>query len=273
MKTVRSISTGLMFLLASVYSAAAAGLASDWVEGFNNKSRLLAGRTADGKLVAGLQISMPSGWKTYWRAPGDAGGVPPEFDWTGSENLAEARVQYPAPHRMIDKSGSAIGYKENVIFPVQLTAKDPLKPIVLKLKASYGACKELCVPAEVELGIAVPPDAEVSADLTGVIATVPHVTPSGSDPLLSAWRVGNRDGKPILILDVTDPAGAGGDAFVDAAGGVYLPVPKKISETAGKASYEVNLTDGADMKDLSGKSIAVTLVGSKGQSETSITLP
>lgn len=262
-----------MFLLASVYPAQAAGLASDWAEGFNNKSRLLAGRTADGKRVAGLQISMPSGWKTYWRAPGEAGGIPPEFDWNGSENLAEARVQYPAPHRLIDKSGIAIGYKENVIFPVQLTAKDPTKPIALKLKASYGACKELCVPAEVELAVTVPPDAEVSSELAAVIATVPRGKPVDLDPVLSAWRVDNRDGKPILILDVTDPAGSGSDAFVDTFGGAYLPVPKKISETAGKASYEVNLTDGADMKEISGKPIAVTLVGSKGQSETSITLP
>ena len=82
-----------------------------------------------------------------------------------------------------------------------------------------------------------------------------------------------RDGKPFLVLDVIDPAGTGGDAFVDTAGGVYLPLPKKTSETAGKAVYEVNLTDGADIKELAGKPVAVTLTGTKGQSETSITLP
>jgi DsbC/DsbD-like thiol-disulfide interchange protein len=260
--------------------AGAEGLASPWVEGFNNKARLIAGRlpavtgeSGPGKLATGLQIEMPAGWKTYWRAPGEAGGVPPEFDWSGSENLAEAKVLYPAPHRLIDKSGAAIGYKEKVIFPVTLTAKDPAQPIILKLKASYGACKELCVPAEVELQINVPPSAASSDELNAVIATVPHSAPASTDPTVAASRVDMRDGKPFLVFDVIDPAGTGGDAFVDTAGGVYLPLPKKISETAGKAVYEVNLTDGADIKELKGKPITVTLTGTKGQSETSIKLP
>src|SRR5207247_8452494 len=61
-------------------------------------------------------IAIPGGWKTYWRSPGDAGGVPPEFDWQGSENLAAARVKYPAPHRLHDdKAGDAVGYKDGVI--------------------------------------------------------------------------------------------------------------------------------------------------------------
>ena len=74
------------------------------------------------------------------------------------------------------------------------------------------------------------------------------------------------------MLEVSDPAGAGGDAFIDEASGIYLPLPKKISEVAGKAVYEVDLTDGVDIKDLKGKMIAVTLTGGKGQSETAITL-
>lgn len=256
---------------------AADGLATPWIDGFNNKVRLLAGR-AGGKdqdtVYAGIDIAMPAGWKTYWRAPGEAGGVPPEFDWSGSENLAEARVLYPAPHRLIDKAGATIGYKDHVLFPVALTAKDPSQPIVLKLKAAYGVCKELCVPAEAELSISVPAKADASSDIAAVLPTVPHSTPvQGSDPAVSAWRVATRDGKPVLVVEVADPAGTGGDAFVDEKSGIYLPLPKKISEAAGKAVYEVDLTDGVDIKDLKDKPITVTLTGAKGQSETSITLP
>jgi DsbC/DsbD-like thiol-disulfide interchange protein len=257
--------------------AAADGLASPWIEGFNNKVRLVAGRAGGGDpdaIYAGIDIAMPAGWKTYWRAPGEAGGVPPEFDFSGSENLAEARVLYPAPHRMIDKAGATIGYKDHVLFPVALTAKDASKPIVLKLKAAYGVCKELCVPAEAELNIAVPPKADVSSDIAAVLPTVPRsTTVQGSDPALSAWRVETRGGKPVLVLEVGDPGGTGGDAFVDERTGIYLPMPKKISETAGKTVYDVDLTDGVDIKDLKGKPITVTLTGAKGQAETSITLP
>src|SRR5690349_13049323 len=34
-------------------------------------------------LPAGLEITLKSGWKTYWRSPGDA-GFPPEIKFDGS---------------------------------------------------------------------------------------------------------------------------------------------------------------------------------------------
>lgn len=257
--------------------AVAEGLAAPWTEGFNNKVRLVAGRASasdQDPAYAGIDIAMPAGWKTYWRAPGEAGGVPPEFDWSGSENLSEALVLYPAPHRLIDKAGATIGYKDHVLFPVLLTAKDPSQPIALKLKAAYGVCKELCVPAEVELTISVPPKSGVSSEIAAALPAVPHSAPvSGSDPALSAWRIDMRNNKPVLVLEVADPGGTGGDAFVDEKSGIYLPLPKKISETAGKTIYEVDLTDGVDIKDIKGKPVTVTLTGAKGQSEMAIALP
>ncbi len=34
---------------------------------------------ADGTRMAAVQLDLEPGWKTYWRAPGDA-GIPPSFD-------------------------------------------------------------------------------------------------------------------------------------------------------------------------------------------------
>ncbi|MDO7632002.1 MAG: hypothetical protein MUQ84_13845, partial [Loktanella sp.] len=34
-------------------------------------------QTKSGSVMAGLRIDMATGWKTYWRAPGDA-GIPPQ---------------------------------------------------------------------------------------------------------------------------------------------------------------------------------------------------
>jgi DsbC/DsbD-like thiol-disulfide interchange protein len=264
-------------------SAAADGLASPWVDGFNNKARLLAGKASlpgqKDSLFGALEIAMPPGWKTYWRAPGDAGGIPPEFDFSASENAAEVHVLYPVPHRLIDKNGTTVGYKDHAIFPVAVTAKDFSQPIVLKLKASYGVCKELCVPAEVELDLVIPPDAGPSNDIAAALPTVPRIAPiRGIDPVVSKWRVEMRGAKPVLMIESEDPAAiadgeTGSDAFVDAKSGTYLPVPKKISDANGRAVFEVDLTDGADIKDLTGKPISITLIGGKGQSETTITLP
>ena len=256
--------------------AVSAESTSPWVEGFNNKVRLLAGRAAFAgaeTVFAGVEISMPPGWKTYWRTPGEAGGVPPEFDWTGSENLAAARVLYPAPHRLIDKSGAAIGYKDGVLFPVVITAKDAAQPVKLKLKAAYGVCREICIPAEAELDISIAQDVSGSAGISQALASVPGSLPRPAmDPALTTWKVVESNAKPRLVLEVLDPGSEPGDAFVDAPDGTYLPLPKKISEAGGKAVYELDLTDGVDLKALKGKTLNVTLTGGKGQSETAITL-
>ncbi len=263
--------TALAFVFAGLAAQAGTPAAvSPWTDGFNNKARLVAGRAsaaAGGPIYAGLEIAMPAGWKTYWRSPGEAGGIPPEFDWSGSENLATVRVLYPVPHRLVDKGGATIGYKDHILFPVVVEAKDISKPVTLTLKAAYGVCKELCVPAEAELTLAIAPDVGPSAEIEDALKTVPGVPVAGRDPALTAWRIETADGKPKLILDVTDPGGDVGDAFADVPDGTYLPLPKMVSASSGRLIYEVDLTDGVDLKALKGKSITVTLAGSKGQSE------
>ena len=77
---------------------------SAWIASNNSKVRLVSGTvTIDGKpsMIAGVQLRMEPGWKTYWRNPGDS-GVPPSFDFKGSTNLKQAEVLYPAPHRFAD---------------------------------------------------------------------------------------------------------------------------------------------------------------------------
>jgi len=252
-------------------------VASDWLEGFNNKARLVAGRATRDRepgLYAGVDVAMPDGWKTYWRSPGDAGGVPPDFDWQGSDNLAAATVLYPAPHRLHDKAGDVVGYKNGgVLFPVLVKPKDPGKPVTLHGKVSYGVCKDICIPAEAELQLVIPPDVGTSDALTDVLAHVPGTQPRpGLDPSLAGWRLDQTSGKPKLVLNVATADLASADVFVEAPGGVYVPLPKRIKDDAGKAVFEVDLTDGVDIKDLKGKPLTVTTIDGKGQSETTITL-
>lgn len=275
------LTTGLAFALLSLNATTARSepavpVASDWVKGLDNKARLVAGQAVrDGQagLYAGVEVAMPEGWKTYWRSPGDAGGVPPDFDWQASENLASADVLYPAPHRLHDKAGDAVGYKGGVIFPVRLIPKDATKPVVLHGKVEYGLCKDICIPAEVNLKVLIPPDVGASSELTETLARVPQQRPrSGVDPRLAAWHLDQSTEKPTLVLNVETTSPDNADAFVVAADGTYIPLPKRVSNASGKALFEVDLSDGVDIKDLKGKPLTVTMVDGKGQSETTITL-
>lgn len=268
-----------MFASAGAGSTSAEVLASDWVEGFNNKARLLAGKAGGGPLgntprgYAGIEIAMASGFKTYWRNPGEAGGIPPEFDFSGSDNLQSATVLYPAPHRTKDKAGENIAYKDQVILPVAIVPQDKTKPVTLKVKAVYGVCKDICIPAEAELSAIIPAEPEDAPQLAQALATVPVMSPDPKkDPVLAGWRLETPEGKAKLVLDVSDPSGADGDAFLFSADGLYMPMTTKIS-TGAKTVFEAELTEGASLKELSGKNISVTLAGASGQSETIIQLP
>ena len=78
-------------------SARAASQASAWVELMNSRIRLVRGLgPAPGVFEIGVQIQLEPGWKTYWRMPGDA-GIPPEFDFSRSSNLARVDIAWPAP--------------------------------------------------------------------------------------------------------------------------------------------------------------------------------
>jgi DsbC/DsbD-like thiol-disulfide interchange protein len=272
------IRLALAFLLLSGSAAwsEAGPVASDWVRGMNNAVRLIAGHASrDGQagLYAGVDVSMPGGWKTYWRTPGDAGGVPPDFDWKASDNLASATVLYPAPYRIHDKAGDVVGYENAVLFPVLLTPIDPAKPITLNGKVQYGICKDICIPAEAELQLTIPPDIGSSPELTEILTRVPsvHVHP-GIDPSLAAWHLDQNTGKPKLVLDVASADPKSADAFVEGPGGIYVPLPKRRTDQFDSAVFEVDLTDGVNIKDLKGKPLTVTIVDAKGQSETTITL-
>lgn len=249
--------------------AAAAGVASQWAQGNNSRARLIAG---DG--VAAVELQMPEGWKTYWRNPGDAGGVPPSFDWSKSGNLAAAHVLYPAPKRFTDRSGDTVGYKGTVLFPVRLTPKDPTKPIDLRLTMDYGVCKEICIPGEAALSLAVAPEKGqgVPAEIAEALARVPAPESERrpGDPILKDVHSELSGAKPRLVLTAEFPGGADhADIFIEAPPGLYVPLPKKVADDGkGHATFEVNLSDGIEAKALKGQRLTATLISSKGQSET-----
>lgn len=251
-------------------------LVSAWAADHASRARLLGGHLARTEptlaLLAGLEITLDDGWKTYWRHPG-ASGVPPRFDWSKSDNLAGALVLYPAPQRYSEADGETIGYKKRVVFPIELTPKDPTRPITLRLELEYGACREVCIPVQAELLLKIPIEAspKVGDDaLTRALEKVPRPDATERDPKLDRVRVELASPKPQIVIDVSVPGGAkSADAFLEAPGGAWIPMTQRVPDRpAGKARFIVDLADGADLGDLKGKTIRLTLVSDSGQSES-----
>ncbi|TVQ52423.1 MAG: hypothetical protein EA355_15145 [Rhodobacteraceae bacterium] len=124
-----------------------------------SEARLLAGwAEPDGARVAGLAIDLAPGWKTYWRAPGEA-GLPPVFDWTGSENVAAVTVEWPAPIVFETFGLASIGYDASVVLPLVVVPENPAEPISLRLGFDYGVCEEICIPERADLALDIAVDA------------------------------------------------------------------------------------------------------------------
>jgi DsbC/DsbD-like thiol-disulfide interchange protein len=200
--------------------------ASPWSEDSRSAMRLIAGSNkAAAPLRAGVELKLQPGWKTYWRYPGDS-GVPPRFDFSGSDNLKSAKVLYPAPHLLTDESGNSLGYKDSVIFPVQVTPKLAGKPVTLQVKLDYAVCEKLCVPAQGSAALALATgDSAQDATLRTAEARVPQKV-SAAQAGLTVRRVNNA-AKPLVMVDLQAPAGAPVDIFVEGPTPEWaLPIPK-----------------------------------------------
>jgi DsbC/DsbD-like thiol-disulfide interchange protein len=269
-RTAASLASLLWTILIVCATAHATALESQWVDGHNSRARLIGGGG-----IAGVEIQLPEGWKTYWRYPGEAGGVAPAFDWSKSTNLESAQVLYPAPTRLSDPSGETIGYKGSVTFPVRLKPKDASKPIDLRVALDYGVCKDICIPAQAELALTVPADAQASEALMDAMARVPAPPDARreTDPLVTEVTTELTGDKPRIVLRAEVPAGDHVDAFVDAPDGLYVPLPKKTADDGkGGVTFEVDLSKDVDIAALKGKKLAATVVSDKGQSEVQFTL-
>lgn len=161
-------------LLASLLLTASAGLAAAQSVADVVRLDLLPGwRQADGTHMAGLRITLQPGWKTYWRSPGEA-GIPPNFDWSGSSNLAGARAHYPVPQVFHVNGMRTIGYKDSVVLPIALRPREGGDAIVLRGRVELGVCESICIPFEARIEATLPAGAESgAAEIRAALSNVP----------------------------------------------------------------------------------------------------
>jgi DsbC/DsbD-like thiol-disulfide interchange protein len=213
--------------------SAAAGDASRWDGDARSAIRLIAGSARPGDpapLRAGIEIRLQPGWHTYWRYPGDA-GVPPRFDFSGSQNVKTVDVRWPAPDRIPEATLTVVGYTTGpVILPLAVVPENRGKPVTLRLKLDYAVCEKLCVPVEgkAELVLAGGSSSE-NAALVAAEARVPKRVSLGEGSPLAVKSV-RREGAPArIVVDVAAPAGANVALFAEGPAPDWaLPVPSPI---------------------------------------------
>jgi DsbC/DsbD-like thiol-disulfide interchange protein len=137
-------------------------------------ARLLPGWTdAGGNRVSALELVLEPGWKTYWRSPGDS-GLPPSFDWSGSVNLDQITMHWPAPDAINSGGSRELGYHDHLVLPFTASPKLAGKPIDLHGQIDLGLCDNICVPASLDLSA--PPAGQVTdSRINAALAEAPRM--------------------------------------------------------------------------------------------------
>lgn len=144
--------------------------AADPLEGAFDIDVLPGWRAQDGMHVAAVQVTLGQGWKTYWRAPGDA-GIPPQFDWRASDNLSGVEIVWPTPKALSQSGEQTIGYTDRLILPLRVAPTRPGETVQLRGEMEIGVCRDVCLPVTVDLEQLLPatqtrPDPRIAAALT-----------------------------------------------------------------------------------------------------------
>lgn len=256
-----------LVLLLGAAGAGRADDASSWDADQRSALRLIAGSSESGMPVlrAGIAMRVDPGWKTYWRYAGDS-GLPPTFDFTGSENVKSVTVLWPVPRRFADGAGGhSIGYTGEVVFPLRVTAQDARQPVTLRLKAEYGVCEKICIPAsgKAQLHLTGGPSSEDAA-VTAAELRVPKPAALGEPGPLSvrALRRETIASRQRVIIDVTAPNGAEVDLFAEGPAPQWaLPLPEPVeSGPDGTRRFAFDVDGVPPGSSVAGAQIKLTLV-------------
>lgn len=238
----------LLVLAAPVARAEAPPRAADMVA-----AEMLPGwRQAGGTHMAGLRLRLAERWKTYWRSPGEA-GIPPLFDFTGSENLAGVEVLWPRPRVFTLNGLRTIGYAREVVLPLRVRPADPGRDVVLRGTVDMGVCRDICLPVTLTLAAALPaaattPDPAIAAAVqampaggkaAGLGALACRVDPiSDGLQLTAAIDLPAQGGTEMVVVETDDPAIWISEATTTRAGGRLTAVADLVSPSGAPVGLD-----------------------------------
>ncbi len=198
-------------IAAAVLSALVSTTVAAPVKTAHVEAELVAAATAivpGEPITVALRLAMEKGWHTYWRNPGDS-GLPTTLEWKLPAGIEAGPIEWPAPHALPAGPLVNYGYDGVVLLPVELATARALAPggsHVLRARADWLVCREICIPEGADLELTLPvataatPDSRWGADIAATRAALPRP--------LAGWQV-SADGKgPTIEMKLLPPAGA-----------------------------------------------------------------
>lgn len=192
--------------------------------------------------MAALELRLAPGWKTYWRSPGDA-GIPPQFDWSASSNVAKIALHWPTPSVFETNGMQTLGYYDKLVLPIEVTAIDPQKPVTLALEMELGICKDICLPAFFSVTEALQPQEASAKAIRQALKSGPKTAKSAGlskvtcqiEPISDGLRLVTRMDLPsqgaheIVAIEPADPRIWVSDTITRRQGGVLETMAEMVA--------------------------------------------
>ena len=198
-------------LVAAAALALAPGVFAASVKTEHVEAELVSATTAvipGEPIVVALRLSMERGWHTYWRNPGDS-GLPTTLAWKLPAGIEAGPIEWPAPHLLPVGPLVNYGYEGEVLHLVELKPQRTLTPgetMVLRARADWLVCKEVCIPEGADLELTLPidktslPDPRWGAPIAAARAALPRP--------LAGWQASAEGKGRTIEVKLVPAAGA-----------------------------------------------------------------
>lgn len=211
-------------------------------------------RTEAGTHMAGLRIRLAPGWKTYWRSPGDA-GIPPSFDWSGSDNLGAMTVHWPAPEVFDPQQMRILAYRGDVVLPIEFSVPDGANPAQLRGQIMIGICEHICMPMALEVQATLPSGGARDPKIVAALLNRTKPGPGAMGCELAPVKGG-------IGVSLRVPAQPGDHAAIEAGRGIWVSQP-----TVQRQGQELVVQATADATMLARGDVRLTLISGGGAVE------
>jgi DsbC/DsbD-like thiol-disulfide interchange protein len=211
---------------------------------------------------AGLRIMLLPDWKTYWRVPG-AAGIAPVIEVQG-DNLKSQHVLYPLPIRLKAGEDDVIGYKDEVIFPLLLEAREQTKPLSVKLKAFLGVCDLVCIPARFEAEATFKPVSGSTPEDAVLQKWISKLPQTATGHVAAASVAAGSEETPTLSLTFAKPVA---DVFIEGKATHYFHAP-----VFSGAQAKVKISGAKSSAEIRGTTLRLTLATEQGGVEEMVTV-
>lgn len=268
----------LLALLFLTCSARAESGGGNVVQTEQSAARFVTAVTGTGDLKTlpvGLDVTLKSGWKTYWRSPGDA-GFAPEITFDGSENLASAELQYPTPLRFELFGLQTFGYEDQVVYPITVTPERPGTAVKLRGHLRYLVCEQVCIPYEADLALDIPAGPALPSDQAPLVNRFKALVPGdGRSAGLQLINVRVEAGPKLVAEAVSDGQNfSQPDLLVEGPSSLFFGKPDvSLSDDGRLATLTLPIEPSVDTSQAASGNLTLTLTDGERGLEAEVNLP